>query len=110
MDLLSGRSIRSCSPPVSDRYIHRYIFTKGTIDVVRKALHPSLPKRNKTSQEGNDDNKDNKVVTTEDEKADKEEVEEQKAETVSEEKELKKKRKKKNLFKQSQNNIKILSQ
>lgn len=61
-------------------------FTKGTIDVVRKALHPSLPKRNKTSQEGNDDNKDNKVVTTESEKADKEEVEEQKAETVSEEK------------------------
>lgn len=55
MDLFSDWSIRIDSYATSNRHFYRRFFTKGTINVVRKAFHPSLSKRNKVAQPVNTD-------------------------------------------------------
>lgn len=55
MDLFSDWSIRIDSYATSNRHFYRRFFTKGTINVVRKAFHPSLSKRNKVAQSVNTD-------------------------------------------------------
>lgn len=82
VDLLTNRSSRVDSCPTGNRYTYCHFFTKETIGVVRKAFHPSFPKRNKVVQPENE----NTAVTDEYKKEDS--VELQDNQQVSEENEL----------------------